>query len=186
MPLRARDLTYDVRQKLLDHVRKQLGDAQYFQAVMAVGEDELLDVFLEQLPPAGATPTKQPTLTPGQRFAGTVVWCAILSGLVCWYAWWADTLDFKEGWPYAATAPLYVLWFAALTGFGILWGLSLVGNALDVPLLGILLVIVACGFAIWTCWQALPGMANHFFWPTAGLCGLASFCLACKNWPSGK
>ena len=46
--MKASDLPYGVRHQLLDQVRQQVGDGTYQRMTSELGEDGLLDLFLEK------------------------------------------------------------------------------------------------------------------------------------------
>lgn len=71
MPLKAADLTYDMKQNVLSQIRDQTGEAEYDRLVDSLGEDGLIDLVLEKM--NGATGSNRSSHTQSQSSAGAKI-----------------------------------------------------------------------------------------------------------------
>lgn len=75
MPLKASDLTYDMKQNVLSQIRSQTGDGEYDRLVRALGEDGLIDLVLEKM--NGTTNTSAASYNDSRTTIGSKVWNVI-------------------------------------------------------------------------------------------------------------
>ena len=91
MQMKASELPYDVKKKLLRQIEDQVGYSQYHEMVDRVGEDGLIDLAFQKMEEMSASEVKK------ERTRGQKIWLGIKIGfgvivLVIWLAVSPDTL----------------------------------------------------------------------------------------------
>ncbi|MGE0129096.1 MAG: hypothetical protein AB7U82_13540 [Blastocatellales bacterium] len=83
--MKAADLPYDVKQKLLEQIEQQVGWSQYRKMVDAVGEDGLIDLALgkaEEIANSQANVKKQEWWDKHGWWVGAAIW--LIAGVLFW------------------------------------------------------------------------------------------------------
>jgi hypothetical protein len=110
--MKASELDYYQRQQLVDKIREQVGYDKYQELADKVGEDTLLDYFL-QGSAGSASSSSSDSSSPWANFFYAVLLAAMF--LVVYFAQILPSISGPKGptfWAYLGAIPLTALWFA--------------------------------------------------------------------------